>query len=84
MDCPACNLDNPLVAKFLSAHPRCVCDVVTVTDPAELVSENEGGEMERGVLRVRNDLAFLYGDRGGPNHKNEMKHLADAFARGRG
>ena len=41
---------------------------------AELVSENEGA-IEREIRRVRTDLAFLSGDRGGPNHKDEMNSL---------
>ena len=31
--------------------------------------------IEREIRRVRTDLAFLYGDRGGPNHKDEMTSL---------
>jgi hypothetical protein len=31
--------------------------------------------IEREIRRVRTDLAFLYGDRGGPNHKDEMISL---------
>jgi hypothetical protein len=31
--------------------------------------------IEREIRRVRTDLAFLYGDRGGPNHKDEMNNL---------
>ena len=31
--------------------------------------------IEREIRRVRTDLAFLYGDRGGPNHKDEMNSL---------
>jgi hypothetical protein len=31
--------------------------------------------IEREIRLVRTDLAFLYGDRGGPNHKDEMNSL---------